>query len=130
MSDYFNYRNNQFCAEQVSLADIAQRFGTPCADILCLNVESESELTRLNEVAGQMDKVAPVSLRVNPASASLLNSLSVLIYLLRLAVVRWLAISNSSSELMLANAAASSNTTSLTRNVLSQSPTLRLPEPR
>ena len=35
-------------------------------EILCFNVESESELTRLNEVAGQMGKVAPVSLRVNP----------------------------------------------------------------
>ena len=153
MSHYFNYQNNQLCAEQVPLADIAQRFGTPCyvyshtalsdaygqlaaalkgrehlicyavkansnlsilnlfaklgagfdivsggelqrvlaaggaaskvvfsgigktvaemrlaleAGILCFNVESESELTRLNEVAGQMGKIAPVSLRVNP----------------------------------------------------------------
>ncbi len=30
MTDFFNYRNNQLCAEQVPLADIAQRFGTPC----------------------------------------------------------------------------------------------------
>ena len=153
MTDYFSYQNNQLCAEQVPLADIAQRFGTPCyvyshaaltnnyhqfaeafrgsehlicyavkansnlailnlfaklgagfdivsggelqrvltaggaankivfsgvgktvaemrwaleAEILCFNVESESELTRLNDVAGQMGKVAPVSLRVNP----------------------------------------------------------------
>lgn len=153
MFDYFSYQDNQLCAEQVSLADIAQRFGTPCyvyshaaltdgyrqfeaafsgrehlicyavkanpnlailhllarlgagfdivsggelqrvlaagggagkvvfsgvgktvaemrmaldAGILCFNVESEAELVRLNEVAGQMGKVAPVSLRVNP----------------------------------------------------------------
>ncbi len=153
MNHYFSYQNNQLCAEQVSLTDIAQRFDTPCyvyshaalndaygqfsaalkgrehlicyavkansnlailnlfaklgagfdivsggelqrvlaaggaanktvfsgvgktvaemrlaleAEILCFNVESESELTRLNEVAGQMGKVAPVSLRVNP----------------------------------------------------------------
>lgn len=36
------------------------------ADILCFNVESESELHRLDRVAGEMGKVAPVSLRVNP----------------------------------------------------------------
>jgi diaminopimelate decarboxylase len=36
------------------------------ADILCFNVESESELYRLDRVAGEMGKVAPVSLRVNP----------------------------------------------------------------
>ncbi len=36
------------------------------AGILCFNVESEAELMRLNEVAGQMQRVAPVSLRVNP----------------------------------------------------------------
>lgn len=35
-------------------------------DILCFNVESTAELQRLNEVAGEMDKQAPVSLRVNP----------------------------------------------------------------
>lgn len=34
--------------------------------ILCFNVESEAELQRLNEIAGQMGKIAPVSLRVNP----------------------------------------------------------------
>ena len=34
--------------------------------ILCFNVESASELVRLNKVAGDMGKVAPVSLRVNP----------------------------------------------------------------
>ncbi|HPX89242.1 MAG TPA: diaminopimelate decarboxylase [Methylophilaceae bacterium] len=36
------------------------------AGIFCFNVESRSELIRLNTVAGAMGKVAPVSLRVNP----------------------------------------------------------------
>ena len=36
------------------------------AGIFCFNVESASELKRLNEVAKSMGKVAPVSLRVNP----------------------------------------------------------------
>ena len=35
-------------------------------NILCFNVESESELHRLNQVAGDMGKIAPISLRVNP----------------------------------------------------------------
>lgn len=34
--------------------------------IRCFNVESLSELKRINHVAGEMDKVAPISLRVNP----------------------------------------------------------------
>ena len=34
--------------------------------IFCFNVESASELDRLNRVAGNMKKIAPVSLRVNP----------------------------------------------------------------
>jgi len=34
--------------------------------ILCFNVESASELERLNWVAGDMKRVAPVSFRVNP----------------------------------------------------------------
>ncbi|MGN6702557.1 MAG: diaminopimelate decarboxylase [Burkholderiaceae bacterium] len=34
--------------------------------ILCFNVESASELRRLNEVAGSLGKRAPMSLRVNP----------------------------------------------------------------
>ncbi len=34
--------------------------------IKCFNVESKAELTRLNEVAGSLGKVAPVSLRINP----------------------------------------------------------------
>ena len=36
------------------------------AGIFCFNVESAPELERLNEVAGQCGKKAPVSLRVNP----------------------------------------------------------------
>jgi diaminopimelate decarboxylase len=36
------------------------------ADILCFNVESEGELKRLEQVAGQLGRRAPVSLRVNP----------------------------------------------------------------
>lgn len=36
------------------------------AGIRCFNVESEPELQRLNEVAGESGNVAPVSLRVNP----------------------------------------------------------------
>ncbi len=36
------------------------------AGILCFNVESESELERLNRVACELGKTAPVSLRVNP----------------------------------------------------------------
>ncbi len=36
------------------------------AGILCFNVESEAELERLNQVAGEAGRRAPVSLRVNP----------------------------------------------------------------
>jgi diaminopimelate decarboxylase len=36
------------------------------AGILCFNVESEPELRRLNEVAADMGRRAPVSIRVNP----------------------------------------------------------------
>ena len=36
------------------------------AGIRCFNVESESELDRLNRVAGELGKRAPVSFRVNP----------------------------------------------------------------
>jgi len=36
------------------------------AGILCFNVESVSELHRLNRIAGEQGKVAPVSFRVNP----------------------------------------------------------------
>jgi diaminopimelate decarboxylase len=34
--------------------------------IFCFNVESSSELERLNQVAGDMGEIAPISLRVNP----------------------------------------------------------------
>ena len=36
------------------------------AGILCFNVESAAELERLNDVAGSMGKIAPISFRVNP----------------------------------------------------------------
>jgi diaminopimelate decarboxylase len=36
------------------------------AGIKCFNVESEPELLRLNEVAVSLNKIAPISLRVNP----------------------------------------------------------------
>lgn len=36
------------------------------AGIFCFNIESIPELERLNEVAGQLGKTAPISLRVNP----------------------------------------------------------------
>ena len=36
------------------------------AGIKCFNVESLPELDRLNEVAGRLGKIAPVSLRINP----------------------------------------------------------------
>ncbi|UAA38306.1 diaminopimelate decarboxylase [Paraneptunicella aestuarii] len=34
--------------------------------IMCFNVESQAELLRINKVAGEMNQVAPISLRVNP----------------------------------------------------------------
>ena len=35
-------------------------------NIRCFNVESEAELLRINQVASEMGKIAPISLRVNP----------------------------------------------------------------
>lgn len=35
-------------------------------NVLCFNIESEMELLALNDVAGEMGKVAPVSIRINP----------------------------------------------------------------
>ncbi len=35
-------------------------------DIYCFNIESAAELERINQVAGAMNKIAPISLRVNP----------------------------------------------------------------
>jgi diaminopimelate decarboxylase len=153
MNAYFHYQQDQLFAEEVALADIAEKFSTPCyvysraaltdayrqftdafkarehlicfavksnsnlailnlfarlgagfdivscgelqrvlaaggaankivfsgvgktqaemrlaleAGILCFNVESAAELDRLNEVASDMGKIAPISLRVNP----------------------------------------------------------------
>lgn len=151
--DHFQYQNNQLMAEDVSVADIAAQYGTPCYvysratlerhwhafsnaaqdrehlvcyavkansnlavlnvlarlgsgfdivsagelarvieaggdtkkvvfsgvgkkaseirfalehNIMCFNVESPAELSRINEVAKQLNKPAPVSIRVNP----------------------------------------------------------------
>lgn len=36
------------------------------AGIACFNVESAAELERINQIAGELDKVAPISFRVNP----------------------------------------------------------------
>ena len=36
------------------------------AGILCFNVESEAELQVINDIAGEMGKIAPISIRVNP----------------------------------------------------------------
>ena len=35
-------------------------------NIRCFNVESEAELLRINQIAGEIGKIAPISLRVNP----------------------------------------------------------------
>ena len=35
-------------------------------NIRCFNVESKAELLRINQIAGDMGKIAPISLRVNP----------------------------------------------------------------
>jgi len=151
--DHFRYQSNQLMAEEVSVADIAAQYGTPCYvysratlerhwhafnnaaqdrehlvcyavkansnlavlnvlarlgsgfdivsagelarvieaggdpkkvvfsgvgkkaseiqfalehDIMCFNVESPAELGRINEVAKQLNKQAPISIRVNP----------------------------------------------------------------
>ena len=151
--DYFNYKNDQLCAEDVALKSIAEEYGTPCyiysratlerhwhafndafgdhphlicysvkansniailnllarlgsgfdivsvgelervlvaggdpkkivfsgvgkredemqraldVGIRCFNIESTSELGRLNKVASTMDKIANISIRVNP----------------------------------------------------------------
>lgn len=36
------------------------------ANVLCFNIESEMELVTLDNVAGEMNKIAPVSVRINP----------------------------------------------------------------
>ncbi|MDF7669704.1 diaminopimelate decarboxylase [Orbaceae bacterium ESL0721] len=35
-------------------------------DIKCFNVESEAELERINQIAGRLNKIAAISLRINP----------------------------------------------------------------
>jgi diaminopimelate decarboxylase len=45
---------------------VAEMEAALAVGILCFNVESAAELEVLNEVAGRMGKVAPVSFRVNP----------------------------------------------------------------
>jgi len=44
----------------------AEMRGALEAGIFCFNVESDAELERLNRVAARLNKIAPVSLRVNP----------------------------------------------------------------
>lgn len=46
-----------------SAAEIRQALS---AHIHCFNIESESELLRINRIAGEMGQKAPISLRVNP----------------------------------------------------------------
>ena len=57
-------------ARQVVFSGVGKSVAEMCmaleAGILCFNVESAAELDRLNEVAGSLGKIAPVSLRVNP----------------------------------------------------------------
>lgn len=36
------------------------------ANILCFNIESQAELLRLNQVAAELGRVAPISFRINP----------------------------------------------------------------
>src|SRR4030067_413608 len=80
MSDHIHYQSDALHVEQVPLAGgdarkvVFSGVGKTAtemrmaldADVLCFNVESRAELERLNEVAGTMGKIAPVSLRVNP----------------------------------------------------------------
>jgi len=46
-----------------TVAEMEQALNT---GIYCFNVESSAELEQLNDVAGRLGKVAPVSLRINP----------------------------------------------------------------
>lgn len=56
-------RKTVFSGVGKSVAEMRQALG---AGIRCFNIESEAELTRLNEVAGSLGKIAPIALRVNP----------------------------------------------------------------
>jgi diaminopimelate decarboxylase len=55
--------NTVFSGVGKSVAEMREALA---AGVKCFNVESIPELDRLNEVAGEMGKKAPVSLRVNP----------------------------------------------------------------
>jgi diaminopimelate decarboxylase len=44
----------------------AEMYRALMVGIYCFNIESESELYRLNSVASQLDKIANISIRVNP----------------------------------------------------------------
>ena len=55
--------NTVFSGVGKSESDMRQALS---AGILCFNVESASELKRLDRIAGELGKSAPVSLRVNP----------------------------------------------------------------
>ncbi|HXF46034.1 MAG TPA: diaminopimelate decarboxylase [Burkholderiaceae bacterium] len=56
-------RKTVFSGVGKTSAEIAQALA---AEILCFNVESAAELAEIERVAAQMDKRAPISLRVNP----------------------------------------------------------------
>lgn len=58
-----NPREVVFSGVGKTIAEIKQAL---VLGILCFNVESEAELTRLNEIATTLRKRAPVALRVNP----------------------------------------------------------------
>src|SRR4030065_281654 len=80
----FKYSDGELFCENVALARIAAEVGTPVyvyagigkkagemvsaleAGILMFNVESLTELETLNQVAGEIGKVADIALRVNP----------------------------------------------------------------
>src|SRR3989304_5531694 len=84
----FAYRGGVLCAEQVSLDEIARRFGPPCyvysraliesaygggarappggGGAGCLTRESEAELGRVGSVAARLGSRAPIAFRVNP----------------------------------------------------------------
>ena len=69
MNEFFSYRNNQLCAEQVPLADIASRFGTPCYvyshTALAEGYQQFATAFRLAEHLGRFKRVVDVVLRVH-----------------------------------------------------------------
>ncbi|MCX7182763.1 MAG: diaminopimelate decarboxylase [Nitrosospira sp.] len=56
--------------QKIVFSGVGKSFDEMCAglsaNILCFNVESEAELEKLNNAASKMNRIAPVSLRVNP----------------------------------------------------------------